>query len=246
MRNIFSILSIFIATLIFGQSKINLKENQLWVGYMTTAKLSDHYSLWNDAHFATNNFLILRHGLTYKINDNINVTGGFAWGYLNFGSDNDLKRLELRPWSQIFWTSKPHPNWQIQQRIRYDARFKQSSSHGELLDGEYDFNHRVRYMVGARVSIDGKPLNSNSTFLAFNNETLLNFGDIIKKNNLDQNRTSVFIGKNFGKSTVQVGYMYRFVPQSADFTYKHYHSLTIWIFQNFDFRKDKNVERILP
>lgn len=224
-----------------SQTKVNHHEGQVWIGYMTTAKLSERLGLWNDVHWASENFFISRHGLTYSLLLNMSITGGFAWGFLGV-SDGSLERLELRPWGQIVWSQSPRSDWQIQQRIRYDARFKQQYVQGNLIDGAFDFNHRVRYMLSIKKSLNGQPLSECPWFASLNNEVLLNFGEAIKTNNLDQTRTSLFIGKNFKKSTVQVGYMYRYVPQSTPATYKHYHALTLWIFQNFDFRKNKNAE----
>lgn len=230
---------LFFCLSLFSQEKINQNEEQIWLGYMTSVKLNNHFSVWNDVHLATDNFFLARHGLTYHASKQVAITGGFAWGYLSTSNSDQLTRNEQRPWVQIMFTSQLGEGWQTQQRIRYDARFREKLANGEVIDGEYGFNHRLRYMFNIRKTLDGKPFNSKSIFLSLNNEILVNFGKEITKNNLDQFRASLLLGKSFDQMTFQLGYMYRFVPQSAANTYKHYHGLTLWINHNFKTKQGK-------
>ncbi len=220
-----------------AQEKKVENEGQVWIGYMTSLKLNNHFSIWNDFHYASENFFLARHGLTYSFSKQVSVTGGFAWGYLSTSYSDRLIRGELRPWAQVMFSSKLGDYWQTQQRIRYDARFKEKIESGEIIDGEYTFNHRLRYMFNIRRTIDGKPFNPKSTFLSLNNEILVNFGENIHANNLDQFRASVLVGKSFDNITVQLGYMYRYVPQGTADSYKNYHGLTLWVNHNFKTNK---------
>ena len=45
---------------------------------MTSVKLNNHFSIWNDFHYASENFFLARHGLTYNFSKQVSVTGGFA------------------------------------------------------------------------------------------------------------------------------------------------------------------------
>lgn len=229
--------ALFFSLPLFSQVKINQNEGQVWLGYMTSVKLNKDFSLWNDFHWASDNFFVARHGITYHLSKQVALTGGYAWGYLSTASSDKLTRNEHRPWAQIMFTSNLGEGWQTQQRVRYDARFREKIVNGEVVDGEYGFNHRLRYMFNIRKTLDGKPFNSQSTFLSLNNEILVNLGKEITKNNLDQFRASLLLGKTYDNMTFQLGYMYRFVPQSAANTYKHYHGLTLWINHNFKTKK---------
>lgn len=222
---------------IHAQEKKVENEGQVWVGYMTSVKLNNHFSIWNDFHYASDNFFLARHGLTYNFSKQVSVTGGFAWGYLSTSSTNQLVRGELRPWAQLMFNSKLDDYWQTQQRIRYDARYKEDIENGEIVHGKYTFNHRLRYMLNVRRTIDGQPFGPHSTFLSLNNEILVNFGKNIHSNNLDQFRASLLVGKSFDNITVQLGYMYRYVPQGTADSYKNYHGLTLWVNQNFKTKK---------
>lgn len=229
---------------VFAQEKMNQNETQAWIGYMTSGKINDHFSLWNDVHYASENFVLFRHGITYKLGKNVSATGGYAWGYLSGAGSKQLRINEQRPWGQIVFNMPMGSDWKFQQRIRYDARFKEKVLNGEIQEGHYGFNHRLRYMVNVRKTIDGKPFDENSTFLSLNNEVLVNFGKEITGNNLDQFRASLFIGKNFKNATVQLGYMYRYVPQKTPNTYKNYHGITLWINQNYKFKKDPEPQEV--
>lgn len=225
------------ATLLKGQNKTAINKNQIWVGYMTDVKLNETWSVWNDFHLATGNFFIARHGLTYHINKNVSFTGGYAWLFLSTSFSDDLKRKEHRPWAQLF-VSIPQGEWTLQQRIRYEARFKEKMQGQDILSNEYDFSNRLRYMLGVRKKIDANVLGNSKTFVSLNNEVLVNFGKTIN-NNLDQFRVSLLYGYPTKKATFQLGYMYRYIPGSAT-TYTNYHSAVLWINQNFDWSKKES------
>lgn len=222
------------ATLLRGQNKTGINKNQVWLGYMTDVKLNDNWSMWNDFHFVTNNFFIARHGLTYHLSKNVSFTGGYAWLFLSTSFSDDLDRKEHRPWAQLF-VSIPQEEWTLQQRIRYEARFKEKVQGQNIIGNEYDFTNRIRYMLNVRRKLDMEFFGNNKTFVSLNNEVLVNFGKNTS-NNLDQFRVSLFYGYPMKKATFQLGYMYRYVPGSAN-TFTNYHGLVLWISQNFDWSK---------
>lgn len=83
------------------QSQTTIKKvaerNQLWLGWMTSGKISDKISLWNDFHYVPETFLVLRTGISYHVLPNFTVTGGYA--YLNLPTISDdikLNRTEHR------------------------------------------------------------------------------------------------------------------------------------------------------
>lgn len=215
-----------------AQDKINLHKAQVWLGYMTSLRIGKKVSLWNDAHYVTENFLIGRHGVSYHFNNQMIVTGGYAWLFLSTSFSDKLIRNEHRPWGQALFISPVGSAWQLQQRIRYDARFRQNIENNAIADG-YAFNHRLRYMFSVRRSLDNKPLANHKPFISMNSEVLLNFGKNIYNNNLDQFRATLLGGYTMDNVTVQLGYMYRYVPQSTAYTYRHFHGITLWVNHQF-------------
>lgn len=235
---------IFLLTSVsYGQQKIHDHEVQGWVGYMTSVKLNNKVSLWNDFHLATSNFVIGRHGLSYHLSKQVVATGGYAWLFLAPSFSNNLIRREHRPWAQLMFTSSLGSGWQTQQRIRYDARYREKVENNTILHGSYTFNHRLRYMYNIRKALNSKDFGVNTIFLSVNNEVLLNFGKTITGNNLDQFRASLLVGRVHENLTVQFGYMYRFVPLGTANNYRHYHGITIWI--NHSFKTPKGTDDVI-
>lgn len=227
---VFSLISIQV----FAQEpRTNQHVGQAWIGYMTSVRLNNRFSLWNDFHLATDNFFIGRHGLTVHLNRQVTLTGGYAWLFLAPSFTSSLVRQEHRPWGQLMFTESITDKWQTQQRFRYDARFRENVRDNQVIEGEYGFMHRLRYMFNIRRLIKGESFTKPSIFMSINSEILINFGEAVAQNNLDQFRASLLVGRTFNTITAQVGYMYRYVPQGAPNTYKTFHGATLWINHNF-------------
>ncbi len=111
----------------FGQSKTVLSRETIWLGYMTSVRFSEKYSVWNDFHFVPETFGVARTGLTHHLG-RLNLTGGYAYLWLTPGIGNPkLSRPEHRPWGQAFISTPISSSWVLSQRVRYDARFRQIS-----------------------------------------------------------------------------------------------------------------------
>lgn len=216
-------------------------QQQYWLAYMTSARISDNLSIWNDFHYVPEAFGVLRTGLSMHLfNSKAIVTGGYAFLGLAAGSiTTDLKRNEHRPWGQVVFANQLTPHLQLVQRIRYDARFRQTIEAGELIDN-YDFNHRIRFLVSLRQRIPQWSNQYGTPFFGVTNETLVNFGDPIVYNSLDQFRTWATVGWQKNGLNFQMGYMSRFVQLPVGNKYVHNHHLLIWLTQSFDLRKDKS------
>jgi hypothetical protein len=215
--------------------------NQLWLGYMTSGKLSQHYSIWNDVHYVPESFAIIRTGLTRHIFDGGSITAGYAFLKLPIGSSSALERTEHRPWGQLQFTLPAAPTWTLTQRIRYDARFKQNITDGEITPG-YGFNHRVRFLFSIKKMLHRPEGETLLPYVVLSNETLLNFGREITYNTFDQNRLSLSFGLQKGKVQYQLGFMNRFV-QSGPAKYTLNHTVVLWVIQKFDLQKVLHLHR---
>lgn len=207
---------------------------QYWLGYITSYRLSERYSLWNDWHYVPTSFFVSRHGVTRHLSSQVSVTGGYAWALLTTpGSGSDrLDRFEHRPWAQLLLNIPLGTKYTFSHRLRYDSRFKQNVTNGET-DTGFVFNHRLRYMIAFRRPLTGIRLWDQTPFAVVGNEVLLNFGENVLGNQIDQVRTYIMLGYQTGNITIQGGYMYRYVPASAPATYYHYHTTTLWVTHTF-------------
>lgn len=221
-----------------------INNEQSWVGYMTSAQISEKYYLWNDFHYVPDGFFVARTGLTRRFFENLDVTAGYAYLNLPVTSEgNNLNRNEHRPWSQLVVNHKVSKKLYMTNRIRYDMRYRQDFGNGELFDS-FTFNHRVRLLIGLRIPLYGEKIMQGAPFLNISNEILMNYGrNINSPNYLDQNRFWVNLGWQFTDLSIQVGYMNRFVqpPMRTDMIRNH--TLVFWVTQSFDFRKKKEGKK---
>ncbi len=235
------ILFLFSYTLLAQEKQITSNE-QFWVGYMTSGKISEKYSIWNDFHYVPNGFFVARTGLTRFFQKNLNVTAGYA--YLNVPTQSEgveLSRNEHRPWMQMVAKHKVSNKLQMINRIRYDMRFRQDFANGELMDS-FTFNHRLRMLISMRFPLIGHQFIGGTPFVNLTNEVLVNFGKNVENNYLDQNRTWLTFGLRLDAMSFQVGYMHRFVQLAQSQQFVRNHTMVVWVTHNFDFRKKNKID----
>lgn len=216
-------------------------QQQQWVGVMTNGRLSEKWGLWNDFHHVPGAFTVIRTGLSYKILPAMTLTAGYAQLWLPAPAEAGLPRAERRPWGQLVVNHKVSPRFFITNRIRYDLRYRQSLVAGSPVEG-FDFNHRLRFLVGMRWPLKGLEIKGGTPFLNLSNEILVNFGQQILDNHFDQNRLWATLGWQLGNLTLQSGYMLRYVQLAGPVQYQRNHTLLLWLAWNFDFRKKAQSE----
>lgn len=223
-----------LASRLHAQPRTIQTSNQLWVGYITDSKISQQYSIWNDFHWVPNGFALLRTGLTRNFTT-ASVTAGYAYGWLPLGSGNDrLSRHEHRPWAQTQLALPLSEVYTLTQRIRYEARFREKVSKGEVQDG-YTFSNRIRYQISVKRKLLNQPNTKLNPYLSLSEEILLNFGKEVTANAFDQNRISLAFGLQSRTVQYQIGLMNRFV-QTSPSGFTSYNMVVLWVTQKFDLR----------
>ncbi|MFN3951894.1 MAG: DUF2490 domain-containing protein [Thermaurantimonas sp.] len=221
-----------------GQIVKNIEhEPAVWGGYISSIKISEHVSVWNDLHYVPESFFIYRTGLSWHFTPQVVGTVGYA--YLNTTpiSNGLLARSEHRPWGQLVFNFKIGEAAQFNHRIRYDYRIRQSVAGGEIVDGDWMAYHRLRFMSSLRFPLIGKNLGDYKPFFSVNNEILFNFGKNIIWNYFDQNRSWLNFGYQVPGATFQIGYMLRWVQGSVPGNAIYYHTALFWITHVIDARK---------
>lgn len=217
-------------------------ENQVWVGYLTSARVSDRISIWNDAHFVPESFLIVRTGATYHFKYSEKVKGSSTLGFAKLWlySQNDITptRNEYRPWGQT--TASFNLNkFTITNRFRYDARFRQEIEDNVLLDS-YEFNWRLRYFLMVKYPIAVNVDKSTEWYTYFYNEILYDTGKNVTNGfRLNQNRFTVGIGYKFDNLRIQLGYLNMIKNPPVDGSKVWANTAMLMVFHNFDFRNNK-------
>lgn len=232
----------------FAQKQLNVSE-QVWLGYVGQARISDKWGILFDANIRTrDNFTdgfsvsIIRPGLMYYLSENTSLAVGYAYGHYFAGNDGrQVVMPEHRPWQQIMWSNR-YPKMRLQQRLRLEERFRHKLAAPDKLGEGYNFNYRVRYNFSLSAPVGKKPFAPQTFSFVFNDEAMLNFGKEIIYNTFDQNR--LFLGFNYHVSkisNVQVGYMNTLQQQVAGRTYKNIHTIRINFQHNIDLRKTKET-----
>jgi hypothetical protein len=244
MKSIFSF-ALFLSFVVHGLAQTPRKvvetKYQKWVGYMTTTRITDTWSIWNDFHYNPGAFGVARTGITaHLFNNQVTWTNGYGFLWLTSASnDPELDRHEHRPWGQFTTTQKLTPTLSFNTRFRYEARFRQKVVNGDPIDG-YNFNWRFRFLFSARQSFPTlKSKMLGTPFVGLTNEVLMNMGDEIVYNHLDQNRTWTTLGLQWTDINIQVGYMNRYVQNISGNRFVRNHTALVWVTQTFDLRKKK-------
>ncbi|MCX8149699.1 DUF2490 domain-containing protein [Thermaurantimonas aggregans] len=218
-------------------------EPAIWGGYISSIKVSDRISVWNDLHYVPESFFIYRTGLSWHFTPQVVGTAGYA--FLNAAPrvDGLLARSEHRPWGQLVFNFKIGEAAQFNHRIRYDYRIRQSVFAGEIHNHSWTAYHRLRFMSSLRFPLVGRSLGDYKPFFSVNNEILFNFGKNIVWNYFDQNRSWINLGYQLPYATVQFGYMLRWVQGQTPGDVTNYHTALLWITHVIDTRKAKTDKK---
>lgn len=206
------LLSVLFATsLAQNNSPIIVRDNMVWVGYFSMIKFNDKWSLNSDAQFRTRNEVknysqaLLRTGLSYKLNEKVDVTLGLA--HFRFFITNDKTRGEWRPW-QEFKLNDKFGNCKLSHRFRVEQRFNETVKNSEATN-DYQFNFRFRYRFDLRYPILKENKSGNNIYALIGNEIMVNAGNNISYNYFDQDR--LYVGVNYEinkKIALQLQYMH--------------------------------------
>lgn len=232
-------------TLFFSQnlsSQISETENnQVWLGYLTQSKISKKYSWWNDTHWVPDNFYIIRTGLTYHFENKLKTTTTLGYALATFYPPDNYEtfRLEQRIWGQ---TTSIHTNnsFDFFHRFRYEARFRKIII-DDRSTADYNFNYRLRYLFQMKYNFKKQPDTGNRFYALASDEIMFNAGEEITNGfRLDQNRLTLGMGYQTKNMSFQLAYMDQLILSNTSDTYKGNNNIQLFIFHNFDFRKEKS------
>ena len=225
---------------------------QIWLGYFNQSRFSSKWGMWTDLQLRTkdgftDNFsqAIIRLGLTYYLTDNTKITLGYGNIFIFPGDNHSLiTRHEHRPWQQIQWHTKYSRN-RMMQWIRLEERYRQKILNDSTLAGGFNFNWRLRYNIWYEVPLVKDGALPNSLSLIVNDELHISFGKEVVYNYFDQNRFFLGLKYQFTKSSnIQAGYTNVFQQVAAGNKYRNINGARIFFFQNFDLRKENQIDRI--
>lgn len=247
MKTVLSFFALLIAGVTTAQKQVSTSE-QIWLGFIQQVRFSQRWGLTADMHFRTadnwmqrNNIALGRMGGIYFLNDQTQLSSGYAYFYYYPGENHPLDgRPEHRLWQQVLWAHN-QPRLRLQNRLRLEERWRQHvDSRGGVVNG-YDFNYRTRTQLQLLFALGKKPFAPGSLSLMLADEAMLNFGREIIFNTFDQNRIIAGIQLQVGKSDfLQAGYMHIFQQQAPGNKYRQSHVARIFYTHSIDLRRNKD------
>jgi hypothetical protein len=192
-------------------SPVVVKDNMLWLGYFSMIKFNERWSLNSDAQFRTRNEVknnsqaLIRMGLSYKLNEKVDVTLGLA--HFRFFITNDKTRGEWRPWQEVKILDQIG-KVKLSHRFRVEQRFNELVKNREAVN-EYQFNLRFRYRFDLRFPLIKEKEKGSNLYYILGNELMINAGNTIVYNYFDQNRLYTGINYEINKKiSLQLQYMH--------------------------------------
>ncbi len=169
---------------------------------------------------------VLRPALAYTTKANVKFSLGTALFWHNINGQNPNYRFEARPYAFAEW-KQPLGKVQVVHRSRFELRYNQNTLGAEVIDG-YNFNYRAGHKLG--LSIPLKIGQREDLSLEVYDEVLVNFGERIRFNYLDQNRIYLGVRRKLSeKLNMKLGYMYIFVPSGSTENFVTQHILVLGI-----------------
>lgn len=222
----------------FGQlqtEKVVNKQTQTWVSVNTITKFSNYWGVVADAHirsngiFESNNFYLLRGGVSYIPNSSVSITGGYAhmWlaptkeGWTTYSDENRIyQQVQLRTKSGKI---------SITQRIRNEQRWQEKIVNDQET-GENRFTDRVRYLLSFSIPVFNK---KSAPELVLSDELLLQFGKEVIYNTFDQNRLFIGIKQSINPNwSYDFGYMNVYQEKYSGYQYDMNHTIRLFFYYN--------------
>ncbi|MCF8465495.1 MAG: DUF2490 domain-containing protein [Flavobacteriales bacterium] len=233
---------LFVLTLpLFGiaQHTKTVRTNNQWIHNYAQFRVSERINVEADAGFRTRdwfqniNMYIVRAGVTYNVHPRWKVGVGFA--HAGTFIDNELYKMEYRPHQEVI-SDHTFSGVEITNRLRIEERVQRVLFN----DSVVPFSARIRFkfQVAAPIVSLSKAHPERKLFLILADEFLLNAGNTVKYNVLDQNR--MIVGPSFRISEhteIALLYSYQFGTTTKSNVFKQDHVAWLTLNHKFDFRK---------
>lgn len=229
-------LFILLANVSNGQHEVDWRSESWW-GLMTSTRIAERLTVYNDLHYSNQLFVAYRTGFTYHPKGDNFVTT-IAYAYLKLTapfSDGDLVRSEHRPWMQVIYRVPTTKRLSASFRFKYDMRFIQDLL-PESIGDSYSLNHRWRFNNALRYRINAKKHTTSTINAVMLNEALITTGP--GPNGVFYEHRTHFLSEfRKGSFIGSAGYMLRYLGVSPSRTIMT-HGPILWLTINLDFFKN--------
>ncbi|WP_375582733.1 DUF2490 domain-containing protein [Cyclobacterium xiamenense] len=225
------------------------RQSGLWLGVYTKYKIGQKLFYYGEYHMRRRDRLVqnmaqiyLRFGLSYLINEKLEVTGGivtpFYWAPEDlYTSQEQIDKVinQFRFWQQFLFV-QTMGRVKIYHQIRTEQRWKRDY----LVGSPFELTHRMRYKITSYIPLNKPKLQDKTLFFSGYNEIFIQAGKSIVYNYFEDNR--LFLGLGYvinEKFQLQAGYMKSIQQRERGFDLNNRDIIRFSIYHNLDFTKAK-------
>ena len=244
---------VFISQSVSGQNRISNHNNIGWYAYNGTFKLDSKFSIHTEYQWRRNDYIqtwqqsLLRLGINYQANSNLQLRLGYAWAETfpygeipinGMGKDFTEHRIY-----EMATVSDKIGKIDLSHRFMLEQRWVGRYSNASLMsDDQYPFLNRARYMIRLQMPLKGTSITDKTPYAAVYDEVMIGFGKNVGENIFDQNRIGILLGYKFNNMIrLEGGYLNQIVQLGREVegknVFQYNNGFIISANFNFDFSK---------
>lgn len=228
MKRIATVLSILFCLLLNPKSKILAQNGRItdrnsigWFNYFGTIKFNTKWSLHTEYQWRRDQIIkdwqqsLLRLGVNYQLNNDVQFRLGYAWAETFAYGDIPLntfgKQFTEHRTYQMLTINDKIGKVSLSHRFMLEQRWLgRYTSAADTKDDDFFFMNRMRYMIRGQIPVTNNA--TNPIYAAAYNEILIGFGKNVGENIFDQNRIGLILGKTINNSfRIEAGYLNQIV-----------------------------------
>lgn len=240
---------ILLSALSLGAQRQSTDNLHGWFMYFGDHKFADKWGVHIEGQLRRNEIvsngqqLLLRTGLNYHFNPNVFATVGYCYIETYPYGEFPVKTTypEHRFWEQLQIKSQLS-NFEWISRFRLEQRFSQLpiNNNGIFEPGDAVYTNRFRLLNRFSLPFKGLKIEDKSFYLTAYDEVMINFGEYVGMNLLDQNRAYLALGYKIPKiGRFEVGYMQQTIIKPNGLQVEYNHTLQIGLSSTLDFHQSK-------
>lgn len=236
-----------------AQDRISNHNNIGWYAYNGTFKLDSKFSIHTEYQWRRNDYIttwqqsLLRLGINYQANQNLQLRLGYAWAETFPYGEIPLNGMgkdftEHRIYEMATVTDKIG-KIDLSHRFMLEQRWIGRYSSANLTsEDQYPFMNRARYMIRLQMPLKGTSIAEKTPYVAVYDEVMIGFGKNVGENIFDQNRIGVLLGYKFNDLVrVEGGYLNQIVQLGREVegknVFQYNNGFIVSANFNFDFSK---------
>ncbi len=241
---------------IVAQNRIQENNSIGWFAYNGTFKVSSKFGLHTEYQWRRDNYItdwqqgLLRLGLNYNHNQNVQFRAGYAWIETFPYGETPLNAMgkdftEHRIFEAVTIQDKIGSG-NLTHRFMLEQRWVGRYSNPNLnSEDEFPLLNRLRYMFKLQVPLKGNSIANKVPYLSVYDEVFIGFGKNVGENVFDQNRIGALLGYKFN-SNVQIegGYLNQILQLGREVdsknVFQYNHGFLVSLILNVDMTKAEN------